>query len=394
MYLFSTPILASYAYRYGINYLKEEGYEIELMDLSNLLAIQAYKEVKSGLLEYEGYKVILCKDKKHLVGKISKYEKDTIFLLTFDFYLDVFFIYKELTRNRLDFGYINRMDTNLEVSITMNFREKIRNYILNININKIAATLFNKIPRKWLKLKSAEFIVLGGNCNSEFYRKITLCDDKTRTIYLHSLDYEEYLKAKQIKNSQFAREKYCVFLDQYTPYHPDGISMGIKMNPDIYYKELRNIFRIIEEQYGLKVLIAAHPRSDYSKHPEAYQKYPVYKYMTAEMILYSEFVLTQYSTAQTYAILANKPMLFLYSDELINFKIYLLAINAYSKETGAPKINISHTTDSEIIRKIGELKIDGDLYKQYIYNYIKKTYGDADDNKPFWELFEEHCLIS
>src|SRR5699024_6929850 len=145
---------------------------------------------------------------------------------------------------------------------------RVINYFKNISFTRIRDSVFVRIPKWILGIKCADFIVLGGKCNSDMYLKTNACNNKTKIKYIHSTDFDNCIQS--FNNKRILSEKYCLFIDQYFPYHPDGIELGFKLNSNTYYNEMRNFFRFIEENHNIKVVIGLHPRSNYSLHQDAY----------------------------------------------------------------------------------------------------------------------------
>ena len=70
------------------------------------------------------------------------------------------------------------------------------------------------------------------------------------------------LKSKS--NKKLVDGKYVVFLDQNLLHHTDFIREKVKLNiqKDKYYEQLNTLFEKIENQFGFRVVIAAHPRAN------------------------------------------------------------------------------------------------------------------------------------
>ena len=98
-----------------------------------------------------------------------------------------------------------------------------------------------------------------------------------------------------------------------------------------------------ELEFNLKVIIAAHPKSKYSK--DVFGGREIYYDRTPELSINSKFIIAHHSTAISYAVLGYKPIIFIYTDEIkfhYKFSIYKYIEN-FSCFLESKLINISQT---------------------------------------------------
>lgn len=387
-FLFETPILESYYHRYGMNYLEQNGYRILALDLSPILNLSANNSVTSDLVNYDDkrYSVILSKEQFN--STISGFDSNVLVIVTFSFERKFFFIYKELTTQNISYGNLSRMDTGIEISTKENFGMKLKSYVNNLTLEKVYSSILYRFPKKWFHLKAADFIIFGGTQNSELYYKINLCDERTKVEYIHSFDYEIFLDIKDKKPSE-KLDKYCVFIDQYLPYHPDRSQDDFCINANQYYHELKQFFKLIEEILNIKVIVSAHPRSDYSKHPDVYEDFTLVKGKTAELIKDCEFAFTHFSTAVSYAVLFEKPLFFITNDEIDNFPLKRKYVQLYAAELGTSVLNLSQATEINSLHLLKTLTLNKACYDSYIEHYIKKEFKEVNRFDSFWKRFIE-----
>jgi len=131
------------------------------------------------------------------------------------------------------------------------------------------------------------------------------------------------------------------------------------------------------------VIIAAHPRSNYHKKGNPFNKRQYIYNETTNLVKYSKFVIVHASTATNFAVLYNKPIIFISSTKYSTK--YQKLIRFHSTVFNKSPINISQesTIDFET-----EMKIDNDSYKNYKEDYIKET---GTPEKSVWEIFADHC---
>lgn len=148
-----------------------------------------------------------------------------------------------------------------------------------------------------------------------------------RNVLLHSESYEEFLSLNKISVA-CKKQKYAVFIDQFSAGHSDFFKLKIK--PDItdskkYYKDLCRLFNKIESMYSYNVIIAAHPKAEYKG--DEFENREIVFFKTPELIKYSSLVIIQNSTSFGLSCLCNKDFLHIYSKEMfenrpINRKVY------------------------------------------------------------------------
>lgn len=181
---------------------------------------------------------------------------------------------------------------------------------------KIRRLRFSKLIKKPLQLldyyctklilKPADLLLIYRRKVRKRLRKV--CDQNTRIVYTNSPDWDV---AMQEQEERIVKDRYVVFIDQYIPYHPDFIMENISIKASQYYHDLNLFLKKIQEQTGLKIVIAAHPRR-MNQHDDDYPFDIIYN-KTANLVRYSEFVLLHYSSAINFAIIYSKPMIFLNS---------------------------------------------------------------------------------
>ena len=146
-----------------------------------------------------------------------------------------------------------------------------------------------------------------------------------------------------------------------------------------YYNSLNLFFDYIEKQTGFRIVIAAHPRSNYSDKPDCYVGREIVKNNTAELVAKSSLVILEQSTAINFAVLFRKPMLFVTSTQLID--------QPYGKYTdllaglfGSKALNIDSYTDLKVFLKND---IQYSCYESYTNNYIKTNWSPL---KESWQI--------
>ncbi|HEY9163225.1 MAG TPA: hypothetical protein VIN57_01350 [Magnetovibrio sp.] len=160
-------------------------------------------------------------------------------------------------------------------------------------------------------------------------------------VWAHSVEYNQYM-ALDAERKQ--TEPYAVYLDQALLHHPDYAYANEKilLSEETFFTPLNAFFAKFEQASGMKVKFAAHPRSEYERHPHLLDGRELHKGETAELIRDSALVLAHSSTAIVFATLWKKPLVFLTTSELARTEVGLRIPN-FASYLNAPVINLPHT---------------------------------------------------
>jgi hypothetical protein len=149
---------------------------------------------------------------------------------------------------------------------------------------------------------------------------------------------------------------------------------------------MQAFFNHVERETGLPVIIAAHPRSEHLKLEELERLYrkKVIRGQTPQLVRDCSLVIAHMSTAINFAILFQKPILFVTTDKLERmvsgkFKpgIYIATVARALNQT---PVNADHPASFDTVPIFS---IDKKAYHDYRQAYIKM---DGTPDKPFWEI--------
>ncbi len=245
------------------------------------------------------------------------------------------------------------------------FSSKVKRKLINYKLKQFHET---KIKRETLMLAS------GTKSINQYHSP---SDKKTEILWLHQLDYDNYLREIALP---YAVENKAVYLDTNMLHQLDALALNIRRegNVEVFYSNLNKLFDLIENDLDLSVEIAAHPRSTYNDKNNPFGKRPIYKFETARAVKESKLVIADQSTSVNYAVLFNKPIIFVISNEMR--KDVKNSVYAFANSLGKNIINIDNI---EPIDWDTELKINQECYITYRNNYIKT---DKSPNLPFWQI--------
>lgn len=354
-----------------------------------------YKENESRLVREDPDQfrnLRIFKEREEIIAAISTLDKDCLINYMIEYSYRTFFILRAISKFRIDYCVWGFVTLPNPTPVQKNFTENIISILKKgraLKFYQIIQHFINKILLKYYYLfgiAPASIILLGGEKTAEC--PSYPIDKKTTRLWAHYLDYDIYL---QLKTENKDSEKFGgVFLDQYLPFHPDYIHMGVDfpLLPDVYYSNLCKFFAILESNLDSRIVIAAHPRSDYGNLPDYFCGRSVIKGRTADLVERSSFVITHTSTSIHYAILFHKPVVIITNDKLekmISGKNILGLYNqVIAAELKKNPINIDHEYEFNWEK---EMKIDEEAYRRYKNLYIKK---EGTPEQPVWEIFSSY----
>jgi hypothetical protein len=215
--------------------------------------------------------------------------------------------------------------------------------------------------RKFNLINKFDIVFAAGN------KLISVNQHAKKIVPFNYCDFDHYKRIK-IRNERFIQGKYAVFLDANAPYHSDAGMLGLKLvNAKQYYKSLNQFFALIERIYNFEVVIALHPKAD-SKNNN-FEKRKTFIMKTAECVKDAELVILHNSTALGYAVLNLKPLMFIYTDEMLALyeKTVIAPMNGFAAYFNCETYNVDHITDG---RQVKIRQPDIKAYSEYKYNYL------------------------
>lgn len=363
--------------RFGFDLIKKRGFKVEAWDFTPWINFNYYIKYKYlNKKKFKNYKTF--NNTSDILNEMSK-------LSSSDIVIDLF----QITNNEKFLYNIKKYNFKIG-TVSLGIMPEIQNYnlfeklfikIYNFKnqplkiIYKIFIFLFSNFKNKNYLYKKMDFIIVGGKKWKKHF--ITDYLKKTKIIKIHAFDYDKYLN-KKIKKLNY---KYSVFIDEDMPHHSDYEYLGIKpyASPSIYFSELNKFFSYYEKQTGIKIVIAACPRTDYKRKKNPFNGRKIISDNTSNLVKYAKHVFLHMSTSVNFAILHKKPVISLNSNNY-NKLIAQNRIKKLSQEIGAKRINVSESFKDNF----RNLKINKKKYDFYKESYIKEK---NTPNKFIWEVF-------
>lgn len=190
-----------------------------------------------------------------------------------------------------------------------------------------------------------------------------------RTHAINHPDYEQY---KFLPHPPVIKGEYIVFLDTYFPYHPDlkhfyqFNSNNITACAKKYHDSLNNFFSFLEKKYKMPIIIAAHPKSEYTG--KEFWGREIIKYQTNNLVTNASLVVMQTSNSISYVALANKPIVFILTDASNQIPRYKYATQTLAQLFDKNVYNIDKMKNN--FSEIDYSPLDEKKRQSYIYTYL------------------------
>ena len=262
-------------------------------------------------------------------------------------------------------SYTLPMLSRIKKNIFINIFEKIIKFVyepkffLTVSLPSI---VFSEIIKK-LSIDTS-ILYVSGKKKYDLYKKKILIN--TKIVHFNSWDYSLVLRdPKYLEN----KKKYAVFLCDGSPGNATEFDVFNFKPPEtekIYYPLVNNFFEKLEKIFDLEIIIASHPKS--YRDDELFNNRKIVKNNTENLVKNSEFLITKYSSAYSFGVLYEKPILFFYTNELYKFKKWSELADTMAEMLGTKPININNQYSDNYIKSL--LKVDKDLYKKCINDYI------------------------
>lgn len=357
---------------YGVTHWEENGYSVKLIDISLVNTRTTSGSINNCLKNIDHYSIKIIKTLEE-VNNFIAFHKSSLFLLA-PGGLELTYLFKILKKHNIIY---------IREGICLRPVVKLKHYLQNKKtktsiLKKILLTskviirkikLINyKLPYYVSNLQPPRYILRGGSL--QHYNLPLPKKSYTEFINSHSYDYYKYLK-----NKPKTENKYAVFLDQHLPYHKDfddPCRESTNLNPDIYYKKMSLFFDWFEKEFNMPIIISAHPAADYDNNPNIWGKRKWTKNATLNLVAKSKLVLTHGSAAVSYAIILNKPLVFITTSEITK-SFHINDLYSYTKSLDKEIVSVENKNKIDIQK---ELKINQNLYTEYMDNYVKFSKTD------------------
>lgn len=347
-------------------YFLEQGYKVEIW---TLVQIHYKGKAKEPLHLFRDYEVKYFEKIDKFKYEIQKNNrKHTIFLIypSLGENNETGYLIRRLIRQNgfqyCDYCYPPVFSYIVNEKIPNTWKDITHYYLKNIRNKEMIKDLFFSLiypPRyvfmtaedKWWSLANKYDILKSGKLK-----------------YINTPDYDNFLLGNEkqdflvLSREGLQENKYIVFLDEAYSHHSDILNQGLKswVTEDIYGRELRNLFDVLETQMNMEVVIALHPKAEY-KDSSVFGNRKMIHGESRVLIKYSNLVIADLSTAFSYIILYKKRFLMYTTNQLIrNSRYHISMQRTLAKFLECRIMNISKTIPigslDEYINKANEEK--------------------------------------
>lgn len=196
--------------------------------------------------------------------------------------------------------------------------------------------------------------------------------DEERMYYIHTGDYDRYLESERKGIS--TSEELILYVDSgFGLVDIDSVMFGYtdpwRENPQEHSQKRNKIFEKLEEHYGLPVVIAGHPHTDYSNADFGGRE--IVFDQTCELTAKAKLVIMQWSTAVSYTMLFKKPVMILMDDSMIHHRLYHRWLYANYKIFDLRVCNMDITECKEEPWEYANVIVDS-MRERYIHAFIKE----------------------
>ena len=379
IYLIKSPLTKRNFKRFGIQNWINYDWKVQIFDITKILYPKFWNYIDGSKISIEFDGLIIFQKINNFLFKLNNLENKVVFIDL----LGSSNLENSLRKIAKFYGVMVQLKLGSLPSVPKSsFLEKLcllrRPFILfKSKINFIKNNFYKILAKKYVP----DYTVVGGT------ESMADIDDKeTSIIQAHNFDYDFLISDNNIKQDKYTN--YLVFLDQNTPYHSDYMQYGIKpyVTAKNYYSVIDSGLSMMAKLLKLNIKIAAHPDSNYRCRDLKYQHH-ILENKTFELIRDASVVVGHSSTALQWAILMNKPIILVTTNEIhssFHAKPFLKLINSFAIKLGKKIINLDNFSKIEDLDRY--LSVDKDKYRNYIESYIK-TRGSS--QKLLWDIIIE-----
>lgn len=201
-------------------------------------------------------------------------------------------------------------------------------------------------------------------------------------VYLHTYDYDVFLKNEYYENADLnidVKQPYILFIDQNFFDHKDQVNASMKKwipNETEFILEMRRFLDEVEKQFGIPIVVAAHPVTC-KRIKEIYGDRQIVYGNTCAYTANAEFVISSSSGAMGFAVMHKKPLLLYNNFQLKRSFFYMELQMPKSRILNAKIVNISNS-------------LNGVDLKEYVTNpdckeYMEYLTADANNTELFMD---------
>lgn len=309
IYLFETRITQNFIFRYGVDYFINNNYQVFLFDVSYIVDKNLSTQKIDKKL-YHKYNIFDLQNHKEFLSRIKELKIfDAYVILKIPYNYKTLKFFKIFKKRKLKYIFLAN-----DLLPQRSFNERNSQSSLKIKSYYIFNSIFARIPYFLFNINPASLVIFSGEDNRKKFIETNPISKKTVTHNMHPTNFEVFFR-KDIKK-RIIKQEYVLFIDQFIPNHPENLTRGIQFDSNEYYSEINHFLKKIERLTHCKVVIAAHPKSNYQTTSNPYF-FDVYHNKTQELIINAKFVLLHNSTVINLIVYLEKDFLIFLTSEMI-----------------------------------------------------------------------------
>lgn len=359
--------------RFGIETLQENGFHVEIWDMTPVLYTRYSRSY--SMPDYPGLSIF--DDRQQAYERLSKLTSSDFVVNFVSYYFGNLWVYSALSKSSASYAVFCANAVPVPRGYYLLRKREVLKNFFSMKSTILLKYGYMKIPFRFLGIKPASFVFAGGGKCLIYHYPI---GKDTEVLWLHTLDYDIYLKEK---NRPCSGRDIAVFIDEFLPLHHEYAMFTSILNPPIeaekYFTFLNRFFESVENKTGYEVVIAECPEANYKDTPDYFKGRKRFKGQTASLVHESKLVLGHYSTALNFANLFQKPVIFMTCSDFRK-KLAGYHIQEMAKWFGKSPIFMDDTQD---IDWEFELKVSNKYYDDYRNAYIKT---ENSQDLPFWQI--------
>ena len=213
----------------------------------------------------------------------------------------------------------------------------------------------------------------------------------TKVVPINLVDYDHYVRVKSAAG-RLVEDRYAVFLDVYLPHQSDLAIVGLRpVNAHAYFASLNRFFALLEAMHGIRVVVAAHPKASYAG--ETFAGRAIYQGVTPELVQDAEFVISHHSTSLSYVVLNAKPVMFVYTDEML--ALYEPTVISYLRGLSAYLDASIHNVDKIARGEDAAIKpVNAERYGAFKYGFLSTHESENTTTQKIFLHELQACLVS
>ncbi len=402
VFLALRPVSSFEEERWHFGYLRSQGFEVVVFDLTRLInkGWEKYKAVVNSVVQpLQGDYIRCVNSYSEFETLVQRFSGNSLFI---DYLVGVSAvtlkeerIFRLLKKHNAQYTFLSSGALPISSSLAANMSGKVNAF--QSKAAKVLAnpySLLNYLASKIILILTRHHIayplpavIFGGN--SEVLRRYVDARgfDKTKIVPIHSSDHDaSVLFLRGTGNKMPESEDICVFLDEAATHHSDFAILGIKpAAEEIYFEAMNRFFNFVESNTGLRVIVAAHPRSNYESMPGIFGGREVIKGKTVELVARCKLVVMHMSTSLSYAVLFKKSVVTVkIPGMMLNSQLNLM-VETMGAAIGSKPIDI---VKDELAASLLQREYNLEKYLEYEKRYVKTA---GDDELPGWKIVARYA---